>query len=257
MDDGGGMSERATIAYTGERAVPGRGDLYAFRRIYSLVSERFGAADRDVLDYGCGTGYGTLQLSASFRSVVGIDVDPDTIEYCGRTHHAKNLRFELLDPTTQPFPDDSYDCVFSFQVLEHVPSDLVGGYLRNIHNMLRPGGVGVITTPKSENYYGGHSGNPFHVKEYSCDALRGLLTQVLPAHTIQILSIEDVLSTRVRVRIVRAGRGRTWAKVLARLASTPVMWAERAGLIRTDHSGMVKEGSIAPTVGSYYIEVHK
>jgi len=48
------------ITYTGERAVPGRGDHYAFQRIHLLVSERYGAPRRDALDYGCGTGNGAL-----------------------------------------------------------------------------------------------------------------------------------------------------------------------------------------------------
>lgn len=251
------MGQAPSITYTGERAVPGRGDLYAFSRIYSLVCDRFGGSQLDALDYGCGTGYGTHLLSGSFRSVVGIDVDREAIDYCRATQTADNVRFELFDPTRQPFPDETYDRVFSFQVFEHVPLDLTGVYLRNIWNMLRPGGVAVITTPKSDNYHGGHSGNPFHVKEYTLAEMVAQLAEVVPRGQYRVHAVEDVLSTRVRIRIARAGRNTAPARAVARVAHAPLAWLEKVGMISTSHRNMVHETSMARTVGSWYIEVHR
>jgi SAM-dependent methyltransferase len=245
------------MAQTAERAAPDRRDLYAFRRVYRLVSERFGTPQRDALDYGCGTGYGTLILSKAFRSVVGIDVDRETIDYCIATHHAGNLRFELFDPMRQPYPNSSYDCVFSFQVLEHVPERLVGKYLSNIWSMLRPGGVAVLTTPRSENYYGGHSGNPYHVKEYSENELRAEIARVLPENCFQVRYVEDVLSTRARLRILRAGRNSIPARAIARIVSGLLVLFETRGLISVGYRAMTRSNYSKQAVGSYWVELRR
>jgi SAM-dependent methyltransferase len=51
-----------------------------------------------------------------------------------------------------PFPDGSYDYAFIIEVLEHVPNPF--GTLREIHRVLRPNGVLIVSVP-----------NPYHFKE--------------------------------------------------------------------------------------------
>jgi SAM-dependent methyltransferase len=51
-----------------------------------------------------------------------------------------------------PFPDGSYDFAFIIEVLEHVPNPF--GTLREIHRVLRPNGVLIVSVP-----------NPYHFKE--------------------------------------------------------------------------------------------
>lgn len=58
-----------------------------------------------------------------------------------------------------PFPDGSYDFVFCIEVLEHVPNPF--GTLGEIHRVLKPGGVLVLSVP-----------NPYHVKEIIWNLLR-------------------------------------------------------------------------------------
>lgn len=41
------------------------------------------------------------------------------------------------------FPDDSFNCVFSFHVLEHVPADNADELTKNIRRVLRPGGYSI------------------------------------------------------------------------------------------------------------------
>src|SRR5437773_12091547 len=58
-----------------------------------------------------------------------------------------------------PFPDGSYDFVFCIEVLEHVPNPY--GTLGEIHRVLKPGGVLVLSVP-----------NPYHLKEIIWNVLR-------------------------------------------------------------------------------------
>ena len=51
-----------------------------------------------------------------------------------------------------PFPDGSFDNVFTIEVLEHVPNPF--GAIAEIHRVLKPGGVWVVSVP-----------NPYHLKE--------------------------------------------------------------------------------------------
>lgn len=142
------------------------------------------AAGRDVLDIGCNTGYGTIRFAPVAGRVVGVDVSPRAIDAArqrapdGRPEFIPTSGFEL------PFPDDSFDLVTSFQVLEHVPDPLA--YLREIERVARPGGTVILATPNAATrlYPGMTPWNRFHVHEYVATELRDLLSGVFPAVTI-------------------------------------------------------------------------
>jgi SAM-dependent methyltransferase len=240
-----------------ERTLPTGKNVYEFQRIYALVSERFGGVAKSCLDYGCGSGYGSHALSRWFGRVAGIDISEEAIRECARLFSAPNLEFSVFDPSTQPFPDASFDCVFSFQVLEHVPIDQVPDYIRYIWRMLKPGGVGVVTTPNQANYVGGHSGNPYHANEYSAAGLTSLFQGALPDADIAIAAQEDVLSTRTGIRIRRALGNRRPAFWLARIVVGPLRVLERSSLISTDHRVMLRTDRIDSVVGGFYVEIRK
>jgi len=46
-----------------------------------------------------------------------------------------------------PFKDESFDIVFSSNVIEHIPRDLYRGYLREIHRVLKRGGRFAVGAP--------------------------------------------------------------------------------------------------------------
>src|SRR5438874_4947935 len=58
-----------------------------------------------------------------------------------------------------PFPDGSYDFVFSIDVLEHVPNPF--GTLTEVHRVLKPAGVLILSVP-----------NPYHFKEIIWNVFR-------------------------------------------------------------------------------------
>ena len=65
------------------------------------------------------------------------------------------------------FPEASFDCVISFQVIEHIRDDRQ--FVREIHRVLRPGGRFIVTTPNAPMSL---TRNPWHVREYTADELR-------------------------------------------------------------------------------------
>lgn len=95
----------------------------------------------ETLDVGCGGGYTCEYLDDLGAEVTGMDINPDLVEVA-RAHAqqvGKVIRYEQGRAEALPFPDQSFDVVTCVDVLEHV--DDVGGALREIHRVLRPGGV--------------------------------------------------------------------------------------------------------------------
>jgi SAM-dependent methyltransferase len=77
----------------------------------------------------------------------------DSDVFC-RVTAMPNLTIEQCDVRNLPYPDDTFDQVFSISVLEHVAPAEGGdaGALREIGRVLRPGGVLVLTLPYGQNH---------------------------------------------------------------------------------------------------------
>lgn len=92
-----------------------------------------------VLELGCGSGSSeTIELASRF-SLVGVDVSSEQIRRArASVPGAELVRADLLELT---LPDESFDAVCSFYVLNHVPREHLGGLLERIARWLRPGGL--------------------------------------------------------------------------------------------------------------------
>lgn len=149
-------------------------------RLFHTVTYRFAqtfTAGKDVLDYGCGSGYGSATIARDARSVKAVDVAADAIAYAGAHHAHDNLEYRTIDPEGPlPFPDASFDVVLSFQVIEHVPQP--HAYLREVVRVLRPRGVLVLATPdrRTRLFPLQRPWNRYHLTEYSQRSLGRLLS---------------------------------------------------------------------------------
>ena len=92
-----------------------------------------------LLDAGCGNGYGLELLAQRFAPsrLVGFDLMPEQIERARR----RGLRADLSvgDITAIDLPADSFDGVFVFGILHHVPRWREA--LRELARVVRPGGA--------------------------------------------------------------------------------------------------------------------
>lgn len=95
-----------------------------------------------VLDLGCGIGRLAAPLAARFGEVVGVDVSPAMIETARELHGGlSNVRFEANSGADLgAFDAASFDLVFSYSVLPHLPPDVVHAYFLEVGRVLRPGG---------------------------------------------------------------------------------------------------------------------
>ena len=77
----------------------------------SAFVQNFNLSDRPVLEIGSGRGY----LQDVAQNYTGLDISPSV----ARFYHK---RFVLGSATAMPFPDNSFDGIWSIWVFEHVPN---------------------------------------------------------------------------------------------------------------------------------------
>ncbi len=92
-----------------------------------------------VLEVGAGTGRQAMELANRGYSIEAIEI-PDSIYAAARLFNVTDF-----DGRQIPFPDASFDVVFSSNVLEHVP-DLVQMH-REIRRVLKPDGFAIHVLP--------------------------------------------------------------------------------------------------------------
>ena len=156
------------VAFTGERLHEGNRlfgvDLVRHRAAYRVAAELCEGAR--VLDLGCGSGHGIVDLAPAARVVVGVDrVAPDREARSGAIH------FVRADLGGIPLASAHFDLAVSFQVIEHLEDP--GPYLAEIARLVRPEGTVLISTP---NLLTSDRENPYHVHEYLSEELAARLS---------------------------------------------------------------------------------
>jgi len=93
-----------------------------------------------ILDAPCG---GAAALTCALRErgfdAIGADIDPEAGTRLGNAFKNVNLDSSL------PWPDKSLDAVISTEGIEHLENHF--SFLGEVHRILKPGGVLVLTTP--------------------------------------------------------------------------------------------------------------
>jgi ubiquinone/menaquinone biosynthesis C-methylase UbiE len=119
---------------------------------------------KKVLDIASGEGYGSNLLSFLADEVIGVDIDPVTVEKASKKYQANNLQFKVGSADDIPIESNSVDVVISFETIEH--HDKHHEMMREIKRVLKPGGLLLMSSP-DKKYYSDATGhrNPFHVKE--------------------------------------------------------------------------------------------
>jgi len=97
-----------------------------------------------VLDIGCGTGSVTLLVARLHpeADVVGLDPDPKALERARRKAARASLevRFDRGFSDQLPYPDATFDRVFSSFMFHHLGNDEQSKTLSEVRRVLRPGG---------------------------------------------------------------------------------------------------------------------
>lgn len=165
----------AVMMLTGERTIPGLDiENYWFRRhevVYQRLAER--CVNADVLEAGCGEGYGADLLAGVARRVIAVDYDEAAVAHV----RSRYPRVDVMQANLAqlPLPDTSVDIVVNFQVIEHLWDQTQ--FVVECARVLRPSGLLLMSTPNRITFSPGRDTpiNPFHTRELNATELTQLL----------------------------------------------------------------------------------
>ncbi len=167
------MSE--SLEFTGERFTPEcvREIHYEHFHRYALATRW--CAGKRTLDAACGEGYGSALLASQAASVVAVDISEQAISHARQRYaQTEQLDFQVADCTSLPFPDNEFDCVVSFETLEHLAEhDLL---LAEFRRVLKADGFLLLSSPDKAVYSDPHdTNNEYHVRELYREELEALI----------------------------------------------------------------------------------
>jgi SAM-dependent methyltransferase len=145
------------------------------------------------LEIGCGSGRLMRPMSRHFLEIHGVDVAGDAIRQARENlqdlPHAHPR--EIHGTSLEDFGDQSFDFVYSFALFPYIPSrELVLAFLREIHRVLRPGGLARLQ-------FNGSAGTGFSSHD---------LLEFAQSHDFQVLALDGVSTQSMWT---------TWRKQLA------------------------------------------
>lgn len=148
-----------------ERADPDAKGYEPGTRRHNNVIRRYEWANRFVsgitVDMPCGMGWGTSYITNA-TAVIGIDNCPEAIRK-GRLLYP-NVIFVIGNMLDTELPTGEVDSVVCCEGYEHVQRMDQFKLMKEIHRIVRPGGMVMLTVPIAK-FTGDHTGNEFHLHE--------------------------------------------------------------------------------------------
>ncbi|MBI5654368.1 class I SAM-dependent methyltransferase [Candidatus Uhrbacteria bacterium] len=128
--------------------------LDSYERYSALYDSRFGEhfsravmedADRfvqllrgqRVLDLGCGSGHHAAYFRSRGCDVLCADISPAMLEIC----RDKGLKTRHLDMESMTFVDTTFDGIWAYSSLLHLPKERIPKVIAKIHAILKPNGI--------------------------------------------------------------------------------------------------------------------
>jgi GT2 family glycosyltransferase/ubiquinone/menaquinone biosynthesis C-methylase UbiE/glycosyltransferase involved in cell wall biosynthesis len=162
------------LAWTGERYLPEITGPIRYEHLHRYALCRESVRGKRVLDIACGEGYGAACLARTAESVLGVDVDRDTIAHARQKYLAtRNLSFRDGSASRIPLGNASVDVAVCFETIEHIEDH--AALLGEIRRVLTPDGLLIISTPDKAVYGHSGTGNEYHVHELERCAFERLL----------------------------------------------------------------------------------
>jgi ubiquinone/menaquinone biosynthesis C-methylase UbiE len=159
------------------------------------------ATDKDVIDVGCGTGYGTAHLAEVAKSIIGIDLSKSAINWAKRRY--PGVHYVQMDAQKLEFPDRTFDLIFSSENFEHLADQK--SHVKELARILRADGLCFVATPNPELSTDSH--NPYHTKENSFEELRELFLREFEKVTILENTLEPHTKEGKEMRASRIKKG--------------------------------------------------
>lgn len=114
-----------------------------------IYENKLSLDNKHLLELGCGKAYVTRKIvtTGTGRSIVATEVDEIQHEKNLQIDDLPNASFKLAGGENIPEDDATFDIVFMFKSLHHVPLESMDDTLQEIHRVLKPGGLAYLSEP--------------------------------------------------------------------------------------------------------------
>jgi len=147
--------------------------LFSMAR-YKFVAKML-AGKRDVLEIGCGDGWGTNIVIREVGSIHCVDMDPVLVKECEEMKTSGAISFGLHDLRRGPAAPKR-DAAFLLDVLEHLEREDEDLFLKNVAASIKEEGVCIVGIPSLESQaYASKPSRATHVNCKSGDDLKETL----------------------------------------------------------------------------------
>jgi cyclopropane fatty-acyl-phospholipid synthase-like methyltransferase len=147
--------------------------LFSMAR-YKFVAKML-AGKQDVVEIGCGDGWGANIVVHEVGSIHCVDVDPTLIEECRKMNHSERLSFSLHDLRKAPITP-ARDAAYLLDVLEHLQKEDEDNFLTHVAQSIKTDGVCIVGIPSLESQaYASKPSRATHVNCKSGEELKRTL----------------------------------------------------------------------------------
>ena len=139
-------------------------NMYDTRKRISVIFDELLVEDlrgKKLLDAGCGTGWFSKAASERGALVTSMDLGENLLGKVKEKCNSTTVVGSILDI---PFPDNSFDVVISSEVIEHTVDPQRA--ISEMHRVLKPGGLMVVTTPNKLWYFSVWIANALKLRPY-------------------------------------------------------------------------------------------
>jgi SAM-dependent methyltransferase len=127
--------------------------------------------DLKILNIGAATGYSS-ELLQQFGTVTSIEFDEECYEF---TRDVVKIPIQQGSILELDFPDNTFDLVCAFDVIEHVEDDRLA--VSEMRRVAKLGGVMFVAVPALMYLWSEHDVVNHHFRRYSSKILRGLFVE--------------------------------------------------------------------------------
>lgn len=112
--------------------------------ILDICEAHFGNTGQiKALDVGCGVGNFHDILAPRFEAITGVDVSAASIAEAKRRERP-NTSYDVYDGLRLPYEDGAFDLAFTICVMHHVPPAQWESFAREMHRVVRKGGLALV-----------------------------------------------------------------------------------------------------------------
>ena len=113
----------------------------------TIVKDQIEGGPLRILDAGCGTGYQLHHYKSQGHNAFGFDIAPEAVDWVRKRGFTQVAQASV---TEIPFESESFDVVFSFDVLAQIPVEMSDNAIREMYRVLKPGGFLFVRTAAYE-----------------------------------------------------------------------------------------------------------